>query len=164
MKTAQLLDHRGEPVRKADLKAEVSRATIGGVRSPITGYPSDGLNPQRLASILREADAGNPLRYLELLETIEERDPHYVALLRNRRLAVAQLDYSVEPGSDDAEDVKRAKMVEDWLNRDELATEIFDILDCIGKGYSFTEIIWSNPGGVWTPERQVRRAPRWFRP
>ena len=62
MKTAQLLDHRGQPVAKAQLKAEVSAATIGGVRSPIAGYPADGLNPTRLASILREADVGDAIQ------------------------------------------------------------------------------------------------------
>lgn len=163
MKTTQLLDARGQSVRKAELRTEVARATIGGVRSPISGYPADGLNPVRLANILREADAGDPVRYLELLETIEERDPHYLGLLRNRRQAVAQLDFTVEAGSDDPQDKARAKMVEDWLDRDELAEEIFDILDCIGKGYSFTEILWENPGGLWSPRKLVRRDPRWFR-
>jgi len=163
MKTLQLLDARGNPVKKAELKTEVARATVGGVRSPIAGYPGDGLNPSRLANILRAADAGNPVQYLELLETIEERDPHYVALLRNRRQAVVQLDFNVEAGSEDPEDQKRADMVREWLDRDELASELFDILDCIGKGYSFTEIIWENPGGVWTPRRLIRRDPRWFR-
>ena len=50
------------------------------MRSPIAGYPADGLNPQRLASILREPDQGDPLRYLELAETSSERD-----LLLSRR-------------------------------------------------------------------------------
>ena len=69
MKTPQLLDVRGQPVRKADLKQEIAAATIGGVRSPITGYPGDGLTPQRLTAILRAADAGDPIQYLELAET-----------------------------------------------------------------------------------------------
>lgn len=163
MKTAQLLDHRGQPVRKAALQTEVAAATIGGVRSPISGYPADGLNPVRLANILRQADAGDPVRYLELLELIEERDPHYVGLLRNRRQAVAQLEFKVEAGSDAPEDKDRAKMIEDWLRRDELTQEVFDILDCIGKGYSFTEILWETSGGVWMPRKLARRDPRWFR-
>ena len=63
MKTAQLLDARGVPVKKAELKTEVSRATVGGVRSPMTGYPADGMNPSRLANILREADGGDAIRW-----------------------------------------------------------------------------------------------------
>ncbi len=120
MKTPQLLDHRGGPVRKADLKAEVAAATTSGVRSPTTGYPGDGLTPSSLGSILKAADAGDAIRYLELAETIEERDPHYSGVLRTRRLSVAQLTPTVKPASDAAEDVDKAKMVENWLDRDEI--------------------------------------------
>lgn len=163
MKTAQLLDHRGEPVRKAELKAEVAAATTSGVRSPATGYPGDGLTPSRLGAILREADAGDALRYLELAETLEERDPHYMGVLGTRRRAVSQLPLTVKPASDAAEDVERAKMVERWLDRDELADEIFDILDTLGKGYSATEILWDTSEGQWMPTRLELRDPRWFR-
>ena len=74
----QLLDHRGMPVRRADLREEIAAPSITGIRSPLSGYPSDGLNPARLGTILREADAGNPVRYLELAEIIEERNEHYL--------------------------------------------------------------------------------------
>ena len=163
MKTTQLLDARGQPVRKAELKAEVSRATIGGVRSPISGYPADGLNPNRLASILREADAGDAIRYLELAETIEERDAHYLGVLGTRRRAVSQMPFTVEAGDDTPEAEDHAQMVRDWLKRDELTEEIFDILDCIGKGYSMTEILWDTSEGQWMPTRLEYRDPRWFR-
>lgn len=163
MKTAQLLDHRGEPVRKAELKAEVAAATTAGVRSPTTGYPGDGLTPSRLGAILKEADAGDAIRYLELAETIEERDPHYSGVLRTRRLAVSQLPITVKPASDAAEDVDRAKMVENWLDRDELADEVFEILDTLGKGYSATEILWDTSEGQWMPRKLELRDPRWFR-
>jgi phage gp29-like protein len=163
MKTAQLLDHRGEPVRKAELKAEVAAATTSGVRSPTTGYPGDGLTPSRLGAILKAADAGDAIHYLELAETIEERDPHYSGVLRTRRLAVSQLPITVKPASDAAEDVEKAKMVETWLDRDELADEIFDILDTLGKGYSATEILWDTSEGQWMPQKLELRDPLWFR-
>jgi phage gp29-like protein len=163
MKTAQLLDHRGQPVRKAELKTEVSRATIGGVRSPVTGYPADGLNPNRLATILREADAGDAIRYLELAETIEERDAHYLGVLGTRRRSVSQMQITVEACDDTPEAERHAQMVRDWLKRDELTEEIFDILDCIGKGYSMTEILWDTSEGQWMPLRLEYRDPRWFR-
>jgi phage gp29-like protein len=159
----QLIDQWGNPVQPSTLTAEVAAPTLGGVRSPLTGYPADGLNPQRLAAILREADAGDPVRYLELAETIEERDPHYLAVLGTRRRAVSQLEITVEAASDAPEDVARADMVRDWLKRDELQDEIFQILDCLGKGYSATEIIWARDGASWVPERLEHRDPRWFR-
>lgn len=163
MKTAQLLDHRGQPVRKAELKAEVAAATVSGVRSPATGYPGDGLTPARLGSILRAADMGDAIQYLELAETVEERDPHYLGVLGTRRRAVAQLKASVKAASDAADDVDKADMVRAWLDRDELTDEIFDILDTLGKGYSATEILWDTSEGQWMPERLELRDPRWFR-
>jgi phage gp29-like protein len=159
----QLLDRWGNPVKRTALKAEVSAPTVTGIRSPMTGYPGDGLNPQRLANILREADQGDPLRYLELAETIEERDLHYVGVLGTRRRSVAQIDITVEAASEDPADVAKADMLRDWLDRDELADELFDILDAIGKGYSVTEIIWDTSMGQWQPQRLEYRDPRWFR-
>lgn len=163
MKTPVLLDRWGNPVKRPELAAEVAAPTLSGVRSPLSGYPADGLNPLRLASILRDADAGDPVRYLELAETIEERDPHYLGVLGTRRRSVAQIDITVEAASEAAEDVAKAELIRDWLKRDELAEELFDILDCIGKGYSFTEILWDTSSGQWRPDRLEWRDPRWFR-
>lgn len=159
-----LTDPYGRPIEKKVLTEEIAAPTIGGVRSPLTGYPGDGLDPQRLAMILRDADQGDPLRYLELAETIEERDLHYVGVLGTRRRSVAQIEISVESASDAAADVDMADMVRNWLTRDELSDELFDILDAVGKGYSFTEIIWETSEGQWRPERLEWRDPRWFRP
>lgn len=162
-RTPQLLDRFGRPVERAVLAREIAAAEIGSVRSPMADYPGDGLNPARLARILREADGGDPLRYLELAETIEERDLHYVGVLGTRRRSVAQIDITVEAVSDKRADVELADMVRDWVARDELAEELFDILDAIGKGVSFTEIVWDTSSGQWWPSRLEWRDPRWFR-
>jgi len=158
-----LVDQHGRPIEKRVLTTEVAAPSITGVRSPLSGYPGDGLTPVRLANILREADEGDPLRYFELAETIEERDPHYLGVLSTRRRSVAQIDISVEAATDDAADVERADMIRDWLDRDELQGELFDMLDAIGKGVSYTEIIWDTSEGDWRPARLEWRDPRWFR-
>lgn len=158
-----ILDRFGQPLQHAVLTSEVAAPTFGGARSPISGYPADGLNPLRLGTILREADHGHPVRYLELAETIEERDLHYLGVLGTRKRSVSQLDITVEPASDAAADVDRADMVRKWLARDELAEEVFDILDAIGKGYSFTEIIWDFSERQYQPARLEYRDPRGFR-
>jgi phage gp29-like protein len=100
---------------------------------------------------------------MELAEAIEERDLHYAGVLGTRRRSVSQLDISVEPGGESSKDKKIAKRVEGWLERDELKDELFDILDALGKGYSFTEIIWDSSSGQWEPMRLEYRDPRWFR-
>lgn len=158
-----IYDHYGRPMRRAELKQEVAAPTLGGVRSPITSYPGDGLNPYRLAEILRSADRGDPIRYLELAETIEERNPHYLGILGTRRRSVSQLDITVEAATDSAQDERIAETIRNWLKRKELALELFDILDAIGKGYSFTEIIWETSMRQWRPQKLEWRDPRWFR-
>lgn len=162
-RTPALLDQWGRPVQRKVLTEEVAAPTLAGVRSPISGTPADGLNPVRLANILRDADEGSVIRFLELAEVIEERDPHYLGVLGTRRRSVSQIDITVAAASDDPRDVEIADMVREWLERDELQEELFDILDCVGKGYSFTEIIWDSSEGQWRPLRLEYRDPRWFR-
>lgn len=157
-----LVDHRGQPLRREVLTREVAGPTIGGVRSPISGYPADGMNPVRLARILRGADMGSPLSYFELAEQVEERDLHYVGILGTRKRSVAQIDVTVDAASDSAQDVAIADMLRRWIDRDELADETFDILDAVGKGDSFTEIIWDQSEGQLQPLRLEWRDPRWF--
>jgi len=151
-----LLDHRGNPIRKDMLTREVAAPALASVRSPISGYPGDGLDPMRLAQLMRGADHGDPLRYFELAEQIEERDLHYVGVLGTRKRSVSQIDVTVEAASDAPEDVAMADMVREWIARDELADEMFDILDAIGKGISCTEIIWDTSEGQWWPRRLDR--------
>ena len=162
MKNPVLLDAYGKPFARAALTQDVAGPTLGGVRSPISGYPGDGLNPMRLANILREADVGDPIRYLELAETIEERDLHYQGVLGTRRRAVSQIEVSVEAASESPEHEKHAKLIRDWLSRDELQEEMFNILDAVGKGYSFTEVTYDHSEGQYAP-RLERRDQRWFR-
>ncbi|PCH70280.1 MAG: hypothetical protein COC12_08395, partial [Rhodobacteraceae bacterium] len=79
-KHPQLVDQWNRPIQRSTLQKEVSAPTIGGVRSPISGYPADGLNP---------------LRFLELAETIEERDSHYLGVLSTRKRSVSQIEITV---------------------------------------------------------------------
>lgn len=162
MAVSPILGPDGQPIRRHVLTTEVARPTLSGVRNVMSGYPADGLTPQRVAVILREADQGLPLRYLELAEIVEERDLHYLGVLGTRKRSVAQLNITVEAASDDPLDVAKADVVREWLKRDELQQELFDILDAIGKGVSFTEIIWDTSTGQWQPERLEWRDPRWF--
>lgn len=162
MAVPQILGPDGQPARREVLTREVAGPTLSGVRSVLSGYPSDGLTPGRVAAIMREADQGMPLRYLELAEIVEERDLHYVGVLGTRKRSVAQLPIQVDAASDDPLDVEKADMIRNWLLRDELQDELFDVLDAIGKGVSYTEIIWDTSMGMWQPERLEWRDPRWF--
>lgn len=157
-----LLDQYERPIDLSKLREEEAGPTVTGVRQVVTGHPAQGLTPVRLARILREAEEGDATRYLELAEEMEEKDLHYLAVLGNRKRAVAQLEITVEPASDSADDEANAQLVRDFLARDELEDELCDILDAIGKGYSVTEIIWEMSERQWMPQRLEWRYPQWF--
>lgn len=152
-----LLGPDGQPIDDDTLFGPpMAGPTLTGVRSPISGHPADGLTPSRLAAIHHAAASGDPLGYWELAEDIEERDLHYAAVLGSRRRQVAQLSVHVEAASDNAEHVRHADLVRDWLKRGVLDAALFDMLDAIGKGYSILEIEWES-----TPERVAPRALTW---
>ncbi len=165
---AQILGPDGQPVvaqvlQKETLNQEIAAASMQGVRSPISGSPADGLDPYQLGAIMREADQGNPLRYFELAEQIEERDAHYLGVLSTRKRSVSQIPIRVEAASDSPEHTAHADMVRTWIKRDTLQAELRDILDGIGKGISFTEIVWDSSEGQWQPVKLLWRTQRWFR-
>ena len=162
-KKPQLLDQWGNPVQRQILTQEVAAPTLGGVRSPMTGYPGDGLNPARLTSILRAADAGDPVRYMELASVVEERDLHYLGVLGTRKRAVSQLDITVKEAEGNPRSAEMVARIEKWLGRDELTDELFNLLDAVGKGYGFTEIVWDISEGQFQPKTLKDRDQRWFR-
>ena len=138
-----LVDQYGNPLKPSDLKKPVAAPTLGGVRSVIAGDPADGLTPYRLSNLLKDAASGEPEAYFELAENMEERDPHYAAVLSTRKRQVAQLPITVEAASDDKEHVKHADFIRAWLDRGILRAALIDILDAVGKGYSVLEIEWA---------------------
>ncbi len=159
-----LVDHLGRPVKStARLKQEVSAATVAGVRSVLSGHPEVGMDPVRLAQILRAAEQGDAVAYLELAEAMEEKDLHYLSVMGTRKRAVAQLPITVEAADDSAEAEADAELIRTWLKRDALEDELFDLQDATGKGYSASEIVWETTPEAWLPKRLIRRDPRWFR-
>lgn len=157
-----LVDHRGQPLRKEVLTQSIGGPMLGSVRSIATGHPASGLTPQRLAAILRQAEMGDAIAYLELAEQMEELDPHYRSVLGTRKFAVTQLKFTVEAADDTADAQADAQLLEDWLKRDALEEELFDILDAIGKGLSITEIVWETSAKSWMPKTLEWRDPRWW--
>lgn len=160
-----LYDAYGRQVETARLREEQAGPTVAGVRNIYAvAHPAVGLTPQRLSSLLQQAEFGDPFQYLELAEEMEEKDLHYLAVLGTRKQAVAQLDVVIRPASTDAEDVRLAAMATDYLVKGtlNLREALFDMLDAIGKGFSATEILWDTAGKEWYPVRLLWRDPRWF--
>lgn len=116
---------------------------VGNVNDKYSTYPSNGLNPRRLASIFRAADQGDVMSQMELFEEIEEKDTHVFSQLQTRKLAVTGLDWTVQPAGIMDSDKEIADFVEDKIKGIPRFREVLlDILDAIGKGISISEIDW----------------------
>lgn len=160
-----ILDQYGNAIPASEirrLREPRATPTLAGVRPVVSGFPSDGMTPHRLSAILRAAAENDGLAYLELAEDIEERDLHYGAVLGTRKRQVAQLPITVEAASDDAEHVRHADFLRDWIKTGVLEGALFDILDGVGKGFSVMEIEWRTDPGNFTPAQLTHRPQRWF--
>ncbi len=153
----------GMPVRRRGLTGEHARPHLTGVRQVWrTESIAYGLTPDRLTAVLRSADRGEHRDYLTLAEEMEERDPHYAAVLGVRKRAVSGLEPEVEAASDAAADVELADAVRELVAGPQFPALVEDCLDALGKGFAAIEIVWRR-GRRWTPERYEWRDPRWFR-
>ncbi len=163
-KTPVLYDHLNRPIVRTELKREQAAPSLTGIRTIWDGQSvAQGLTPQRLARIMRDAADGDAREYLILAEEMEERDPHYASVLSTRKRAVAGIEPTVIPASDDKRDQEIADAVrEQIVEKPEFPGLVTDLLDSLGKGYSAVEILWDQTGNQWVPREYAWRDPRFF--
>ena len=154
-----ILDQFGREV-KITKRPETREIAVTTVRDRWSTYPSQGMTPQTLATIFKEADTGDVYHQAELFEEMEEKDAHLFSVLQTRKNAVLGLDYEVQPYSDSEEDKKIQDFVADCIfGLTNLEDALLDLLDAVGKGYSLAEIIWQVEG-----QRVVIGDLRWIHP
>lgn len=157
-----IYDHNGNPVRTSDLREEVGRATVSGVRSPYRQGQAAGMRPERLARLLRAADDGDTAAFFTLASEIEERDLHYGSVLGTRKLGVTGIAPTIEAISERRIDEEIADGVRELVSDAAFSDLMFNMLDALGKGISLNEIIWETSAGQWRPRAYAWRDPRWF--
>ena len=115
-------------------------------------------------SVLQYAEMGNLIPQAELFSDMEERDAHLYAEMNKRKMAVAQLDWSlVAPVSVGARDKKAVNNLEAMVRDNiDVNTLVFDLSDAIGHGFVCLEIEWKQDGGLWLPTKITHRPQRWF--
>ncbi|WP_447077683.1 DUF935 domain-containing protein [Shewanella algae] len=163
---SQILDARGNPIKadKAILSDDIARAYTTGVRNPRPVSVASTITPQRLAAVLRSVIDGNdPEAYMTLAEEMEERDLHYAAQLRTRKLAVAAIEPSVEAYSEEPQDLLMAERVRELMTDDMIPELFFDLLDGLGKGLSVVQILWNTRAMPWKPQDYKWVDPRYLR-
>jgi phage gp29-like protein len=165
----QLLDHLGRPitVTKQALSQEVAKAGLTGVRQAWSAETAiAGLTPDRLESILRQANQGDMDALLTLAEEMEERDPHYGAVLATRKLAALGLEKRITWARGKEEDPRAAEIQEacQELIQESCFDDLLEsLLDALGKPFAVTETLWNTSANQWRPAQYVWRDPRWFK-
>lgn len=81
---------RGKPFNPAidtgQGKPVTAVVAVGNINDKYSTYPSNGLDPRRLARIFRQADQGDVMSQMELFEEIEEKDTHIFPSYRQGNL------------------------------------------------------------------------------
>ena len=82
------------------LDKELAAPAVSGIRSLWNfAQVATGLTPRGLARLLRDANDGDHTAYLTLAEEMEERDPHYAAVLGTHKQTISGLPVVVESAS-----------------------------------------------------------------
>ncbi|OBY90706.1 hypothetical protein A6723_020985 [Pseudomonas sp. AU11447] len=163
MADSPILDSAGRPIQKVNILDEVVQASVTGVRQAwSTDSISTSIDPGRLRAILQAAAQGDARDYLTLAEEMEEKDPHYAAVLGTRKRAVSGLSIAVEPASSDPRAEEIADAVRQLVDAPQFGDMLDDLLDAVGKGYSVVEPLWEYRREKLWPKAYKHRDPRWF--
>ncbi|WP_425091996.1 DUF935 domain-containing protein [Tropicimonas sp. S265A] len=162
----KLLDQYGRDMKRPaarELDDEIAAPGFGSVRQITQGHPADGLRPQRLAAILKNAEVNDATEFLQMAEQLEEKDLHYAAVLGVRKRAVRNLELVVEAGGETDADQDAAALVRAELEKPVVRRALPHIMDALGKGYSVNEILWDRTKEPWTIRAIKFRDPTWFK-
>ncbi len=140
-----LVDPWGRPVStKALARPQVQRR-------PSASTPAFGADPDRLVSLFKKADDGDPRELQQLLAEVEARDGHFGGVLETRRRALTRLAWRAVAKTDDVAEVEIAEAVQrDILDAPWFKPLVRSMLDALVKGWSVCSITWAT-GDVWKP-------------
>jgi len=147
-----ILDQFGREIKEIK-KPERRPLAAAPILDTWRDYVSSGLTPERLATVLQEADGGNIRRQAELFDQMEEKDTHLMGEASKRRNAILDIEFNVQPVSEEGRDVKVAEFIEEFFDD---MTDWDDVLvalqDGVGKGFSALEIKWDASESQALPE------------
>ena len=115
-------------------------------------YPSVGLTPSRVLSMLHAADAGSPRMQFELFGEMLQKWPRLAAVEATRRLALTGLDWELEPGEPIAGSSSTPRDAEAAVDHCRTALASIDrfrdvlnhLADAIGHGIAVAELVWES--------------------
>lgn len=155
MKWSRILAHA---VRGLTARPEPGRLITPRPEDSQRDYPTSGLTPSRLITILREADDGSLSTAMQLFEEMEEKDAHLYSVANTRRLALTGLPWQVVSAAElhDGADRARADEAADYCGRVLAGIDTFDeflqhLSLAVGRNIAIGEIVWDTVQGRLQP-------------
>ena len=159
-----ILDQHGRVIERDDIKRREGIVRSFPERVDWQHNVAVGIDPQRMATILRQADSGDQRELLSLAVEMEERDAEYFSKVQTRISAVVHVPIRAE-----ARDLKNKRAVEiaDACQELVIDTAAFrwflqDLMDAITKGYSVVQPIWNTSTRPWVFSSFEHHDPRCF--
>lgn len=163
VRTSQILDASGQQIKITEALGEEQTSRLGYIAKEYANHPSGGLTPGKLAAILRAAEQGDLVEQMDLFEDMEEKDGHVFADMSKRKRAIMGVEWDIKPPRNaSAQEKKMAEQLKEWVeDLKSFKSNLFDMADAIGKGFSMMEITWQQNGKVLLPELEYQ-LPRYF--
>lgn len=168
MGVSQIVDINGQPFTLPDLTEPQTEADakLAQLHRHFAEHPSSGLNPAKLARVMRDAENGNLVAQCELAEDMEEKDAHIQSELGKRRMIMQGVDWNITPPPNATAAEKRdAEMIESILRTATWFDDaVFDMGDAILKGFANLELVWDYADKEHYITATEWRDPSWFQP
>lgn len=143
-----IFDQFGRPYDRPEKKPARRPLAAAPLTDAYRDYVADGLTPERLGRLLKDADAGDVGRQAELFEQMQERDGHIIGETSKRKNVILDADFTLAPATEDARDVKVCEDVQAMIDG---ITDWPDILismqDAMGLGFSAMGMDWDTSEG-----------------
>jgi phage gp29-like protein len=158
-----ILDQYGNPIQ-SEILHEPQTAKLAQLHREYANHPSRGLTPQRLSSILQQAEQGNLIAQAELFADMEEKDAHLYAEMDKRKRSILSIDWEIRPPRNPSAQEKSQAAFLTEVAQDLPSWEalLLDGLDGVGHGYSCIELEWHLLGKEWLIKQAHHRPPTWF--
>lgn len=148
-------------LRRSFAKAMLPNAIVGRFIS-VASY----VTPEILGHIMAKADRGDNVDLLTLAVEMEERDPHYFAVMQSLRTGLHSLTRDLNSISDSAEDLRATEECQELIDSPQFDRMLYHLTSAEFYGYAVSEIEWeqreTSSGKRWVPYMFRNCDPRLF--
>jgi phage gp29-like protein len=155
-----IVDHLGRPVSTAELKEE--QAVVDGQQRTHRLETIESMTPARLREVILAAEEGDLDALVAYTDSVLRLDGHIGSVVRKRRLALANRDWTVKAAGDDVTSVKHADAIRDLIQQPQWRQLVGAMQSAVVYPFAPIEILWATDGGMWWPRAFELRDLRWM--